>query len=297
MTAFPFTFRQLEVFLTVCDMQSFARAADALDISEAGVSSQIRSLEERLGCPLFERQRGKVNALSQSGEKFRAGIMQVRQDLNFLVRSLTHQSDETFPVRIFIGNHLFQDCIRPNIADFHFENKDITFDFVDYSSHENAINAFDKGELDFIVISVSKDFTHKRMVDICDLTMSIFAIAPLEERARASGLSSIPYIMPPMDSEGDRTTIRQLKAVGVESINVAGRYHHHDIGVQMAIKGAGAIATVSTVARHSDPAGLLKIVADIALYKRVIFVRETLPQHVRDRVTRFVIKHTKLDPD
>lgn len=47
--------RQLECFLAVVDHGGFTRAAEALGISQPGVSAQLRNLERSLGEPLFVR--------------------------------------------------------------------------------------------------------------------------------------------------------------------------------------------------------------------------------------------------
>jgi len=49
------TLRQLEYAVAVADAGHFGRAAAAVDVSQPGLSGQIRTLEERLGVTLFER--------------------------------------------------------------------------------------------------------------------------------------------------------------------------------------------------------------------------------------------------
>jgi LysR family transcriptional regulator, hydrogen peroxide-inducible genes activator len=62
------TLRQLEYFVAIADQGSFSRAADSCDISQPGLSSQIRSLEDRLKVPLFER-RPKQILLTNAGQR------------------------------------------------------------------------------------------------------------------------------------------------------------------------------------------------------------------------------------
>ena len=45
----------LRVFEAAARLESFARAAELLDISTSAVSQQIKSLETHFGAPLFER--------------------------------------------------------------------------------------------------------------------------------------------------------------------------------------------------------------------------------------------------
>ncbi|WP_170425380.1 hydrogen peroxide-inducible genes activator [Ruegeria arenilitoris] len=51
-----FTLRQLQYFSAVADQRNFGRAAQVCHVSQPALSVQIKSLEETLGGPLFERQ-------------------------------------------------------------------------------------------------------------------------------------------------------------------------------------------------------------------------------------------------
>src|SRR5690606_37335625 len=47
--------RQLFIFLEVCKLQSFAKAAERIPMSPSGVSMLIKELEEQVGARLFDR--------------------------------------------------------------------------------------------------------------------------------------------------------------------------------------------------------------------------------------------------
>ena len=51
------TLRQMSYFIAVSESGSFRRAADSLEITQPTLTSQIATLEERLGLVLFERSR------------------------------------------------------------------------------------------------------------------------------------------------------------------------------------------------------------------------------------------------
>lgn len=60
------TLRQLQVFDHVAQHQSFTRAAEALHLSQPGVSMQVKQLESAIGMALYE-QIGKRIALTDAG--------------------------------------------------------------------------------------------------------------------------------------------------------------------------------------------------------------------------------------
>ncbi len=61
------TFRQLQVFRSVCDNRSYSRAAEEMALTQPAVSLQIRQLEELLGQPLFDYV-GKKLYLTEAAE-------------------------------------------------------------------------------------------------------------------------------------------------------------------------------------------------------------------------------------
>jgi DNA-binding transcriptional LysR family regulator len=65
--------REIRVFLTLADELHFGRTADRIGIVPSRVSQTIRTLETRLGAPLFERTSRRV-ALTPLGELLRAKI-------------------------------------------------------------------------------------------------------------------------------------------------------------------------------------------------------------------------------
>ena len=62
------TITQLSTFLRIAEQNSFSAAADSLGYAQSTVTTQIKQLEEELGCLLFERL-GKTVALTTEGER------------------------------------------------------------------------------------------------------------------------------------------------------------------------------------------------------------------------------------
>jgi DNA-binding transcriptional LysR family regulator len=55
-----FSFRDLEVFCKVVELESFSKAAEAVSLVQASVSERIASLEKKIGMPLLDRLGRKV---------------------------------------------------------------------------------------------------------------------------------------------------------------------------------------------------------------------------------------------
>jgi len=60
MLSIDFSFRDLEVFCKVVELESFSKAAEAVSLAQASVSERIGSLEKKIGMPLLDRLGRKV---------------------------------------------------------------------------------------------------------------------------------------------------------------------------------------------------------------------------------------------
>jgi len=67
---------QLRVFHAVCQARSFTRAAEAVHLTQPGVSKHIRQVEEYFGVPMFDRL-GKKIALTEAGEALFEATQQI----------------------------------------------------------------------------------------------------------------------------------------------------------------------------------------------------------------------------
>lgn len=61
-------FRDLEYFVAVAERRSFAKAAEALGVSQPTLSNQMRRIEGSLGCRVFDRA-GRAVTLTPEGER------------------------------------------------------------------------------------------------------------------------------------------------------------------------------------------------------------------------------------
>ena len=62
------TITQLETFLKIAETKNFTSAANELGYAQSTVTTQIKQLEDELGCLVFERL-GKTIILTPEGER------------------------------------------------------------------------------------------------------------------------------------------------------------------------------------------------------------------------------------
>ena len=63
------TFRQMELFILVCEYKSISKTSEKLFISQQGVSKMIRELEKELSCKLLNRTKNSISP-TESGLYF-----------------------------------------------------------------------------------------------------------------------------------------------------------------------------------------------------------------------------------
>jgi len=86
------TLRQLLVFESTARNLSFSRAAEEMHLTQPGVSTQLKNLEERIGMPLFE-QMGRRIFLTEAGREVFNHARAIQQQLTFLERSIDQLRD------------------------------------------------------------------------------------------------------------------------------------------------------------------------------------------------------------
>lgn len=74
------TLRQLEIYLAVCRLRSYSRAADELALTQPAVSAQIRQLEQLVGEPLLDYV-GRRVYLTPAGELLERAARELQQRL------------------------------------------------------------------------------------------------------------------------------------------------------------------------------------------------------------------------
>lgn len=87
------TLRQLEYFQAIVEFGSATEAARARHVSQAGLSSAIRQLEESLGVQLFVREKAKSLVLSSAGRNINDEVNKILRQLRELEKNAKNMGD------------------------------------------------------------------------------------------------------------------------------------------------------------------------------------------------------------
>ena len=113
----------LRTFEAVASRLSFTRGAEALNVSPAAVSSQIRALEQRLSQTLFLRH-GRQVTLTKVGSKLLPGVQRGLAELRQAVEIVTQDSSEGV-LNISMMPSFLQKWLMPRLVGFYSSEPDI----------------------------------------------------------------------------------------------------------------------------------------------------------------------------
>jgi len=130
----------LRTFEAVASRLSFSRGAQALNVSPAAVSSQIRALEDRLNQPLFHRH-GRYVTLTEAGNKLLPGVQRGLAELRQAVEVVSQDRSEGL-LNISMMPSFLQKWLMPRLVEFyaaepnidlriHVDNAQVDFDHTD----------------------------------------------------------------------------------------------------------------------------------------------------------------------
>lgn len=95
------TFRQMEMFIAVCEYKSINKASAMCHVAQQSVSKMMRELEEELGCPLFYRNVSGVSP-TQYGLYFLDECRTILERKQYMCSHIS-QIKETPQETIFLG--------------------------------------------------------------------------------------------------------------------------------------------------------------------------------------------------
>jgi DNA-binding transcriptional LysR family regulator len=160
--------QQLESFVQVAENLNFARAAEALNITQSAVSRQIRSLEEELGTQLFHRSTRAV-ALTPAGISFLNDVKDILLKLQMSTKKLQSHSNSTIQV-LSIGcmNETYLSLLTPLLENCRNQFPGI-HPFFRIVPSRAFFNLFFHGELD-LLFGFKDDIPMQEGFDYCELT-------------------------------------------------------------------------------------------------------------------------------
>lgn len=149
--------RNLITFVHVAELNSFTKAAKALDYSQSTVSFQIKQLENELDCLLFERINHNIS-LTEKGKELLAFARQIRYLTDEFNQNLSGSSELKGRLRIVTADSLCENMILSNYSDFHRKYPSISLRYI-LTDTESMFSILDSNEAD-VMLTLDRHVYH-----------------------------------------------------------------------------------------------------------------------------------------
>ena len=153
--------RNLITFVQVAELNSFTKAAAALDYSQSTVSFQIKQLEKELDCLLFERINHTL-MLTERGRELLAYAQKVTRLTEEFRQQLTEEQAVTGHVHIVTPDSVCEAMLLDNYADFSARYPGVTLKF-STADTEDMFRILDRNEAD-VMLTLDSHVYHRDYV-------------------------------------------------------------------------------------------------------------------------------------
>jgi LysR family glycine cleavage system transcriptional activator len=117
----------VRAFEVAARAESFAKAAEELNVTPAAISRMVQLLEQRLGVTLFERKANRL-ALTAAGRAYQAGLTQIFDQLANLTSQITAMAGSRV-LTVGVGPTFATRWLIPRLADFQKKEPDVEVRF------------------------------------------------------------------------------------------------------------------------------------------------------------------------
>lgn len=136
----------IRAFETAGRHENFSRAAEELGMTQAAISYQIRQLEDRIGRPLFVREKGRVR-LSDAGRRLMPALSGAFTDIAAAFAALRAEDEDVLSVNA--SDSIGGTWLSARIGRFQLRHPDLAVRL----TLDNALIAFDPGGIDVAIRS------------------------------------------------------------------------------------------------------------------------------------------------
>lgn len=242
------TLQKLEVFCRVVDAGGVGKAAEQLYLSQPVITSHVRSLEERLGVKLFQRQ-GRNNVLTPGGERTYHWGREILRNANELTRELKEIEDGTggsihVSATMSAGSYL----LAPIVARLAQERPNLRLSLM-VSDRASAEEAVQLGDADFAVAigepPAPADWRSCEEIGQEELLVVMAPGQTEKERLTPAEVAKLRFVEGPMSGRRELAE-RRLREAGVPELDIAVELGHPEALKQAVTMGAGATVLFRT---------------------------------------------------
>lgn len=154
--------RNLITFVHVAELNSFTKAAKALDYSQSTISFQIKQLETELGCLLFERINHTIT-LTEKGRELLEYARQISRLTDEFTNSRLEDGEVKGLLHIVAPDSVCEDMMNANYVDFHSRHPGISLKFTNTDT-DTMFRMLSHNEADIMVTLDNHVYQHEYVI-------------------------------------------------------------------------------------------------------------------------------------
>lgn len=212
------TFRQIRTFVCAAKMGSFARASNALDISQPAVSDQVSALEKRLGYSLFRRRRGTTPVLTPQGKEALELSKKILAQSQAIYDCGSENRQEKIDLKIYISPYLRDKYLRPLLPQIHRKHPNMDLHFPALMPTPKAFEALNKGDFDLLALTIRPGFEMLHNIKTLEEVPTVMVGSPKTKEQIDTGfltLKDLQFIFPATQEVAGDWTRTTLKSMGL----------------------------------------------------------------------------------
>ena len=258
--------RHLQTFAIAAELESFTRAAESLDLTQAGVSHHVAALEKLLNVSLFERS-GRSVILTDAGRRLHDYARRILELVDEASREVGQAQSTIAGTMRIASSTVPAELLLPDLlAGFHALHPDVR-ESVTVSDSSAAAEAVESGEADVGFVGELPRLAGLRPQSIASdkLVLVVSPEHPLSRTKRVSlhRLRSEPLIIRELGSGSRRCVDQALEAAGLSpgELSIAMETNSNDAIRAAVQRGVGAAFLSSGLVAHEIEQGRLVSIA------------------------------------
>lgn len=255
--------RMLKTAILLAEFQSFRKVAEALNVTQAAVSSRIFALEQDLGVKLFERD-SKGAKTTERGAEFIVGAVDILKNFEALTAKIGEDRDHSGEIRIGFVSSMASTLLPLVAAEMRQK-----FERVRFTIHSdigaNLECLLKKRELDIALVAEDKMFKDYRKARLCSFGVRWMASPMLLKTydVDEAAIDDETFLRLPIVAYGTGTTGHEslLTMVSKDEIDRIEVHHSNSLptSIDMACAGIGIASIPPVVVQQELKQGTLRI--------------------------------------
>lgn len=303
MRPLPFTFRQLQVFASLSETRSFRHTAESLGISQASVSSQMKTLEDQLGLALLARGRGQQTRLTAEGLAFLDDLRTFEAAGETLAahrRRVVRDGMLPARFRLLVGQGTLDKFIRPKLDRFFAVHPHIELTFEWHIPSSELARDIAEDRYDFVLVHRLMDAPcEPKLRHLATMRGGVYGHVDLVKGKAlpltAREINELPFILP-INYPPEPIMLEFYRQHGIRPRYVTGRTQHYDVMVAMVERGVG-VACLTDAILSPEKREEVVMLRQLENWRLMWYRKDTSRDPRCDAVESFLMSSVLQDPN